>query len=136
MEMLSKFAERAVATPSTRAVAVAGAFVLAAALKHALVTALIYFHSPRFYLRAQDAVLTGALAALMVWALLVAVAARRRYVRQQIEAVANLNHELRNALQVILGSEYLPKTDKADAILESVERINNNLSRLLGQHSR
>lgn len=132
MEILSKLAQQAVATPSRRAAAVSGAFVIAAVTKHVLVTTLIYFHSARFYLRAQDAVLTGALAALMVWALLEAVAARQRYVRKQIEVVANLNHELRNALQVIIGSEYLPKTDKANAILESVERINQNLSKLLG----
>lgn len=133
MDMLSKVAEQIILNPLRRGVAVGGAFLGAAIVKHGLVTLLLHMQVARFYLRAQDAFLTGALTAVVVWALLTVVAARRRFVRRQIEVVANLNHELRNALQVILGSEYLPKTEKADAILESVDRINRNLGDLLGR---
>lgn len=109
------------------------AFIAAGLLKFAAVSVLLHFGVHRRYLRLQDAVITGALAALLVSFALIAMAIRRRYVRQQIEVVSNLNHELRNALEVILGSEYLPKSNQAEAILESVNRIERTLVRLLSQ---
>ena len=133
MNRLSKLAEQLIDTHWRRAAVVGASFVVAAGLKHALVGAMLHFEVARVYLRVQDALITGALTALIVWALLAGIGIRRRYVQRQSQVVADLNHDLRNALQVILGSEYLPKTEEATAILESVERINRNLSMLLSR---
>ncbi|HYG99834.1 MAG TPA: hypothetical protein VD837_11940 [Terriglobales bacterium] len=113
------------------AAAAAGAFALAGGLKFAAVGMFWRFGVTRRFLRLQDAAMTGALAALIVWLLLWAVAERRRDVREQIQAVSMLNHDLRNALEVILGSEYLPKSSQAEAILGSVTRIERTLQKLL-----
>lgn len=121
-------------TGSNQRIAAVGvaAFVVAGSVKFAVVGLLLNFGVHRKYLRLQDAALTGALAALLVSSALIAMAARRRYVLQQIQVVSNLNHELRNALEVILGSEYLPQSAQAEAILESVNRIERTLVKVLG----
>lgn len=111
------------------------AFVIAACFKFTAVGMLLRFGVQSRYLRLQDAAMTGLLAALLVFCTLAAMAARRRYVRQQIQVVSNLNHELRNALEVILGSQYLPKSNQAEAILDSVNRIQRSLTELLGRSS-
>jgi hypothetical protein len=46
--------------------------------------------------------------------------------------VADLNHHLRNALDIILASDYLRQTDRATAICESVERIDHALTNIIG----
>jgi hypothetical protein len=71
----------------------------------------------------------------LVWVLLAAVRARQKQVQQQIRVVADLNHHLRNALTIILASEYLRESEKATAILASVERIDATLQLLLPQPS-
>lgn len=84
------------------------------------------------YLRLQDSILTGVLTAIGVWASLMIATERRKFVLKEIQTVANLNHELRNALEVILGSAYLAESSKGGAILDSVERINRTLDSILG----
>jgi len=105
-------------------------------LKFGAVSFLLHLNAPRDYLRMQDAILTGLLAAAAVCAVLWGVKQRRKYVRGEIQTVANLNHELRNALEVIIGSEYLAQSSKGEAILESVERINRALNNILGSQAR
>jgi hypothetical protein len=105
--------------------------VLIGAVKFSAVSLLLYLHTPRTYLKLQDAVLTGLLAAAVVCVLLQGVNRRRKFVRREIQSVANLNHDLRNALEVIVGSEYLSQWSQGDAILESVERIDRALNKIL-----
>ncbi len=105
--------------------------VAAAVAKFAVVGVLLQYSTPSRYLRLQDSVLTGIFTAIGVWAALMIVRARRKYVLKQVETVANLNHELRNALEVILGSEHLVHSRQGEAILESVERINRTLDQVL-----
>jgi ABC-type protease/lipase transport system fused ATPase/permease subunit len=120
-------------TSSRRAVALtAFAILLAVGIaKFAIVVCLLQLGVPRAVLQAQDAVITGGLSATLVWLLLVAVRARRNQQVEQIQVVADLNHNLRNALEVILSSEYLRQSNHATAIRESVERIDTTLSTLL-----
>jgi hypothetical protein len=47
-----------------------------------------------------------------------------------MEKVAELNHHVRNALQVIRDSHLLPEERQAQAVIESVERIDRTLRHL------
>jgi hypothetical protein len=102
-------------------------------VKFLLVRSLLSMGVPRELLQAQDAIIAGALTAALVWALLIAERVRRRQEEEQIRVVADLNHHLRNALEIIFGSEYLRESEKATAILESVKRIDTALQVLLAQ---
>jgi hypothetical protein len=86
---------------------------------------------PREVLQAQDAIITAGLTAALVWLLLMAVRVRYSQQQAQIRMAAHLNHHVRNALEVIFHSDYLRNTDKAAAILESLERIDRTLRILL-----
>lgn len=122
-------------TMRVTAVAVTAAVCLSVA-KFALITLIVEWHGNGVYLRLQDAVLTGVLAGIGAWAGLMVTRERRKYVLKQVQTVAKLNHELRNALEVIIGNEYLKESNKCDAILESVERINRTLDSILGTEPR
>ncbi len=128
---LVKLASGIAGTAPRVAVASLVSAIVAAVAKFALVGVLIWYQTPSQYLRLQDSVLTGIFTAIGVWAALMIVRARRKYVLKQVETVANLNHELRNALEVILGSEHLVHSRQGEAILESVERINRTLDQVL-----
>jgi signal transduction histidine kinase len=118
---------------SQRAVSTTCLVALIAAGTVKLLTVLLLAHlgTPPKYKQYQDAVITGILAAAFTWAFLQAERARQREQQRQIQVVADMNHHLRNALEVILASEYLRQTDKADAILVSVERIERTLRVIL-----
>lgn len=118
------------------AVSCLAALVAAAAAKLMTVLALASLGTPPKYMRYQDAVQTGILAAAFVWVFLQAERARQREQQRQIQVVADLNHNLRNALEVILASEYLRQTDKASAILQGVERIDRALQVILSEDRR
>lgn len=120
-------------TGSKRAATIA-AFIIfptLALLKFTLVRSLLSMGLPREVLQAQDAIITAALTAALVWLLLMAVHLRRSQEQQQIRMAADLNHNVRNALEVIFNSGYLRDIDKGTAILESVERIDRALNILL-----
>jgi hypothetical protein len=133
MRQLSRLAN--LITSRQRAVATTAciAFFVVGLTKYLIVVSLLSMGVHRTVLQAQDAILTGGLAAALVWVLLAAVRVRQKQVQQQIRVVADLNHHLRNALTVILASEYLHESEKATAILESVERIDTTLRLLLPQ---
>ena len=56
---------------------------------------------------------------------------RREYVRQKVEIIADMNHHVRNALQVISLSTHGGKQDEIAAVRESVNRIQWALRELL-----
>jgi len=136
--MLSRSKLAVFLTENGRRIVIAGmgTAIIVGAAKFGLVSFLLHIQTPRAYLRLQDAVITGFLAAIAVCAVLQFASERRKFIRNEIRTVANLNHELRNALEVIIGSEYLAESSKGDAILESVERINRTLNNLLSGESR
>lgn len=112
------------------------ALLAAAAAKLVTVLVLARLGTPPQFMRYQDAIITGILAAAFVWAFLEAERARQREQQRQIQVVADLNHNLRNALEVILAAEYLRQTDRAAAILQSVERIDRTLRAILSEDQR
>lgn len=77
-----------------------------------------------------DALLVGLCFAFAVWVLLVGNRERRLRVRHELERIAELNHEVRNALQVIVHSHFDTDPQRRDMILESATRIDAVLKRL------
>ncbi len=84
-----------------------------------------------------DSGLMGVLTAVLVALVLAGVRARRSLVYEQIQRVAELNHHVRNALEVIVSSTYLVKPENMAAVLASAEKIENTLRDLfpsVGEH--
>jgi len=70
----------------------------------------------------------GTVAGGMTWFLLQAARERREYVRSQVQESARLNHEIRNALEVIAHAGYLLNDlTYGPAVAESVNRIKKSL---------
>lgn len=93
--------------------------------------ALTRLAAPEVLHAALDAVLMGLATAVITSFLLLAIRERHRRMLQEVRRVAELNHNVRNALQVIVHNQYLPKSEQdADAILESVQRIDDSLREL------
>src|ERR1700761_1279706 len=79
----------------------------------------------------MDGFLRGLATAVIISFLLLAIRERHRRMLQEVKRVAELNHTVRNALQVIVHSQYLPKGEQdATAILESAQRIDSTLREL------
>jgi len=85
----------------------------------------------RTELRIQDSFTAGLLAALAVWLALAAGHFRQKQIKDQVQTVADLNHHLRNALNIILNSHYLSAHEQKTAILASVDRIDRALQQIV-----
>ncbi len=131
MRTLSRVATFLTDSPARIVLSTVFVFVFAGGTKYFAVAALWRFHAERWLLRGQDVVLTGLLASSFFATLMLAFASRRHYVLRQVQLASTLNHEVRNALEVILGSDYLPEPDQSRAVMESVERINRTLNSVL-----
>ncbi len=78
-----------------------------------------------------DSLLTGSVAGALMWAFLTTTAHRRHLVRQRVAEVAELNHQVRNALDVISLRAYLSRHDApVDEVFQAVDRIQDTLDRL------
>jgi hypothetical protein len=76
-----------------------------------------------------DSIITAMLASWISYVFLHTARSRRQEVLVQIRKIAELNHHVRNCLQVILGAEALRQAP-AKEVLESVHRIDTTLKRL------
>jgi hypothetical protein len=85
---------------------------------------------PRITHAIVDAAFMGCGSALFTFAWLSALRARRRKVREDIQKIVELNHQVRNALEVIVGSQYAPDSERARLVLQSVDRIDLTLGEL------
>jgi hypothetical protein len=74
-----------------------------------------------------DSAIMALIAGVLVYMVLAEARARRKILLAHLRNVAELNHEVRNALQMIVYSKFLPPQAQAEAILESVQRIENTL---------
>lgn len=77
-----------------------------------------------------DSVSVGVAVAVGVGALLFATRERRKRVLHEMARVAELNHHVRNALQIIAHSHYGAPSEHATMVLASVERIEKTLKEL------
>lgn len=59
--------------------------------------------------------------------------ARRQRTLERIRTASDLNHHVRNALQVITLSRYLPEEKQSQAVYTSIDRIDEALKRLSPQ---
>ncbi len=104
---------------------------MAGLAEFAILTVLANLNVSRLSLRIQNSAVTGVVAGAFIWAVLIMFSLRRQHLRRKLYVVADLNHELRNALEVILQSGYLPIDQRHSALLDSAERINKALTELL-----
>ena len=82
-----------------------------------------------------DEVLVGILAALLAWALETRHEAQLRRLRQASELLAQLNHYIRNSLQVILSCSAMhPGPASEEAIRNSVRRIEWVLDKIVREN--
>jgi hypothetical protein len=77
-----------------------------------------------------DATLIGFVFGILLWFVLIGIRDRRARLRQDLERIAELNHEIRNALQVIAHSQYDAEIRHKEIVLESVSRIDTVLKRV------
>lgn len=94
-------------------------------------TLLREHESNRAIIESSDA-LGGLIAGALVFRLLQYERERRRQIRQRLEIIADMNHHIRNALQVISGTAYsAADQEQLTAIRESVTRIQWALREIL-----
>ncbi len=75
-----------------------------------------------------DGVIVGGIAAVLAWVLLEATRKERRRLRTAVEQEARLNHEIRNALEVIGQAGYLSSDVNLKCVVtDSVQRIESIL---------
>jgi hypothetical protein len=104
------------------------ASVMAACTEFLVHEFLAHVAAPEILHAILDAALMGLATAVIISLLLLAIRERHRRMLREMERVAELNHTVRNALQVIVHSQYLPQGEQdASAILESVQRIDDSL---------
>lgn len=81
-----------------------------------------------------DAIVDGIVIAVFTMGILGVVLAAGRSMRnrvaEEVYVIAELNHHVRNALQVIRDSHLLPTEQQTDAVIASVDRIDRTLRHL------
>jgi hypothetical protein len=110
---------------------VTAVFVLIGVFKF-FVDNLLLFHTPTMPLiegEIFDASGTAVLGSLTFGTFLSLAVKRRRYMQQEVDKIAALNHEVRNSLQVILGAEMM-HSNPAEEVIESVKRIERTVREL------
>jgi len=84
-----------------------------------------------------DGIILGCVAAFAAWFLLQAERERMKRVTRDVEQSAQLNHEIRNALEVITSAGYLLNdVVYGPAVSDSIDRINRSLKSLSPDESR
>ena len=81
---------------------------------------LLAFH-PQPFLAVLDAIILGVLSGAIAW---VYQRRQNRYLAERLEVISDMNHHVRNDLQVIQYSAYLTKDQ------EHIQRIEQSLSRI------
>lgn len=104
--------------------------LLAGIFKYRLAGLMVRGGASPTEMRSQDAILTGLFCAIIVSIALGAERFRREQFRERVKVVSDLNHHLRNALEIIINGHLLPQGLQTKAIFESVERIDHALSKI------
>jgi signal transduction histidine kinase len=93
---------------------------------------LVYAHESRSAIIEASDAMGGIIAGALVFRLLQYERERRRIIRNRLETIADMNHHIRNALQVISGTAYsTADQQQLTAIRESVSRIQWALREIL-----
>ena len=98
--------------------------VSAGLLEYAIYTAMVKTSTSELAQAVINALILGIAAAFLPLVILVAARQRQRRVLDDVRKIAKLNHQIRNALQTIVYSEYdATSKEQRKAVLSSVERI-------------
>jgi hypothetical protein len=129
------FAERSysfvIANRVRMALAALLVLLLAGIFKYVLAGLMVRGGASATEMRSQDAILTGLFCAIIITIALGAERFRREQFRERVKVVSDLNHHLRNALEIITQGHLLPPSSQTKAILESVERIDHALQQIV-----
>lgn len=104
--------------------------VAAGVMEYLIHTTIMDFALPPLMLAVLDSSVAAFIAAVAMFFVLVEGRARRRILLEHLRNVAHLNHEVRNALQLIVYSKYLAPQEQAEAVLNGVNRIDRTLKDL------
>ena len=130
LTQLGDFIGRISDTPTYRGMAVGFSIIFFGSVEfivHKLVGSL---RLPTDAVAVLNAGVLGVSFGLAVWLLLVGNCERRTRVREDLERIAELNHEVRNALQVIAHSHFDADSAHREMVMDSVARINAVLKRV------
>jgi signal transduction histidine kinase len=109
-------------------VAAAAVFIIGSTLDWIL----LHEHEPKTVTVEISDALGGMVAGSLVFRLLQYERERRRRLRQRLEVIADMNHHIRNALQVISGTAYsAADQQQLEAVRQSVNRIQWTLREIL-----
>ncbi len=93
---------------------------------------LLHEHEGRILTITVSDALAGLIAGVLIYKLLCYARERRRRVEQRLQTISDMNHHIRNALQVISFSLHTSKNQKEiDEITEAVNRIQWALREIL-----
>ena len=127
---LGTFLVELVDTRLRAALAAAFAGACAGAIEYAIHQALRYSSLAYSLGAVMDAIFVGITASVLATVWLFAARERRKRVLQDMRTIAELNHNVRNALEVIVHSHYGSDDQHTEMVLESVERIERTLREL------
>ncbi len=108
----------------------AACFILAALLEALKDEVLAHVPVAVHDMEIVDSLLVGAAVSIGVLLLLASVRERRKRVRAELLRISELNHEVRNALQVLVDSQFDANPERREIVIASVDRINVVLTRL------
>jgi hypothetical protein len=80
---------------------------------------------------AVDSLLIAVLAGVIAWLMLTGIRERRRRVLSQLQLVAELNLNVRTALEAILVRQYNPDMEQTVLLIQSLDRIDKTLTVLV-----
>lgn len=80
---------------------------------------------------AVRASIVGTAAGALMWIGLIAARQRRQYITAEMNRIAELNHRIRNSLQVIVDAEHFARDPLRGMVLESVDKIDKTLQDVL-----
>ena len=127
-ERVGRFVSQAPEKRSYRIVLLFAIFVVAGTADYLIAWAVITLHLPIAAHGTLDGAVLGAVAVLTAWSLLEAARRERLRIKNELEKDARLNHEVRNALEVIGQAGYLISDLNLKKVLsESVQRIDSIL---------
>ncbi len=128
LEVIGRFVSSAAGDQRTRIIAVAIIFVVFGSAAFLIAWILDTTRLPLVAHGTIDAVILGSLAAFTSWFLLEAARRERMRLRRELENEARLNHEVRNALEVIGQAGYLiSDVTLKNVVSDSVQKIDSIL---------
>ena len=120
-------------SPLSAAITTAGRSVRCVSLPHGVPDSSggHSFERPALRQALANAVILGIFAAFFGLLVLTAARERQHKVQDDLRRIAELNHQVRNALQVIVYGEYSPDiSQRRSAVLAGVEKIEGTLREL------